>query len=102
VNHHCGAAELRYGVPLGPVLGPVVFTDYSSSIASIALGHDINAHCYADDTQLYAAFTPGEDDKAVLQHLALSIEDLRKSMALNRLKLNEDKTGFITFDTPSG
>ena len=89
-------------MPQGSVLGPVLFIDYCSPIASITRGRDTDVHCYADDTQLHAAFTPGEDEKAVLHRLELCIEELRKWMALNRLKLNEDKTEFVIFGTPSG
>ena len=72
--------------PWGLVLGPVLFADYCSPIASIARGHNIDVHCYADDTQLCAAFSPGEDEKAALQCLELCIEELRKWMALTSAK----------------
>ena len=96
------ATELKYGVPQGSVLGPVLFTDYSSPIASIVRSSNIAVHCYADDTQLYTDFTPGVDEKAVLGRLEASIENLRKWMCLNKLKLNDNKTEFIIFGSPSG
>ena len=52
---------LQHGVPQGSVLGPDFFTDYMCQLASIIKSFSINYHCYADDTQLYTAFTPGED-----------------------------------------
>ena len=54
LNHHSGPAELQYGVPQGSTLGTVLFTHYYSPISSIARGHGIHVHYYADDTQLYA------------------------------------------------
>ena len=58
-------AHLRYGVPQGSVLGPALFSDYSSPVASLIRSFNIIAHCYADDTQLYVLFTPGIDEEEV-------------------------------------
>ena len=44
------AAPQRCGVPQGSVLGPGLFTDYSSPVVSIIKSFDISVHCYADDT----------------------------------------------------
>ena len=52
-------AHLRCGVPQGSVLGPALFSHYSSPVASLIRSFEITAHCYADDTQLYVLFTPG-------------------------------------------
>ena len=38
-------AHLRYGVPQGSVLGPALFSDYSSPIASLIRSFKIIAHC---------------------------------------------------------
>jgi len=44
---------LRYGVPQGSVLEPLLFLLYTAGVASIAHGHGVLVHCYANDTQLY-------------------------------------------------
>ena len=54
--------NLCYGVPQGSVLGPALFSGYSSPVASLIRSFDVTARCYADDTQLYVAFTPGIDE----------------------------------------
>ena len=44
---------LQYGVPQGSVLGPVMFTVYTGTIAFLLEAHGISYHFFADDTQLY-------------------------------------------------
>ena len=91
-------AVLKYGVPQGSVLGPGLFSDYSSPVASLVRLHDISVHCYADDTQLYVSFNLNEE-AAVLNRLEQCVSDLRVWMNANRLKLNDSKTEFIIFGT---
>ena len=49
---------LKYGVPQGSVLGPLLFSIYNSPIGEILKRHNISYHFYADDGQLYLAFSP--------------------------------------------
>ena len=81
------------------MLGPGLFTDYSSPVVSIIKSFDISVHCYADDTQLYAHFIPGENESEVLARMERCIDKLRKWMHQNKLKLNDKKTEFIIFGT---
>ena len=81
--------------------GPDLFSDYSSPVASIIQSSEICVHCYADDTQLYHAFEPGKNEEVVLHKLKTCIGKLRSWMRKHKLKLNDDKTEFIVFGTPS-
>ena len=92
---------LRCGVPQGSVLGPELFKDYITPLASIIESHDVHFHGYADDTQLYVTFKPGQDEDSALDKLERCITDVRRWMASNWLKLNDDKTEFIILGSPA-
>ena len=59
---------LAQGVPQVSCLGPLLFTVYTSELFNMAGRHLPNVPSYADDTQLYSAFSPsvqGDDANAV-------------------------------------
>jgi hypothetical protein len=83
-------------VPQGSVLGPLLFTAYTSPLGDIVRGKSTDLHLYADDTQLYLAVKPkvtGAPENAI-GTIEACISDIRLWMARNFLKLNDDKTEF--------
>ena len=86
------AVPLQYGVPQGSLLGPVLFTIYTSSLASILDAHGVKYHFYADDTQFYIQI---ENVGDVKEKMVALISDIRRWMSDRKLKLNDGKTEMI-------
>ena len=54
---------------------------------------------YTDDSQLYTTFTynGGSDQDRAIQCIEASLADIKKWMALNKLKLNGNKSELVIF-----
>ena len=52
-GHQSALIQLKYSVPQGSVLGPLLFILYTSDVISIAVSLGVGAHTYANDSQLY-------------------------------------------------
>ena len=54
------SSSLRFGVPQGAVVGPMLFTIYTIPLGEIYRRHSVQYHLYSDDNQLYVSFKVGD------------------------------------------
>ena len=83
-------ADLKFGSVLGLLLFRLCTTPLSSMITEHAIPH----HLYADDSQLYVSFAPG-DTSAALNGLQSCLASAQSWMSTNKLKLIPDKCEFL-------
>ena len=84
--------ELKWGVPQGSVLGPLLFTAYISPIGDIFRKYGLKHHLYADDSQ---AYVPCEPTGFQVSTLEACVSEVRMWVVQNQLKLNNGKTEFM-------
>jgi len=98
VNHKLSKSlPLDCGIQQGSCLGLLLFTIYCSSLIEIVEAHLSEVHSFADNSQLYLSFSPGN---SLCQDAAVSVReaciaDIKKRTQQNSLMLNDDKTEFI-------
>ena len=96
-----GGLSDTFPLAQGSCLGPLLFTVYTSELFDIVDRHLPSVLSYADETQLYLAFSPNVqgDDASAVKAMCDCIMDLRKWMIRDRLMLNDDKTEFLLLGT---
>ena len=91
-----------FGVPQGPALGPLMYICSTAPLGDIARRRGINVHLYADDTQLYLAFSPHSEEDTIQAVMRIQdcVAELQDWMNINKLKFNATKTEIIVTCAP--
>ena len=89
--------KLLFDVPQGSVLGPLLFSLYTTPVSLVIGKHKgVKFHCYADDTQVYIHLSQ-KNSSAAFEKLNRCLDDIKEWLSASKLKLNPDKTEFIVF-----
>jgi len=86
------------GVPQGSVLGPLLFTLYTTPLSSLIHNHKLDHHLYTDDIQVFISLSTADTDLS-LKQLSDCRSDTSGWMTNNELRLDANKTDFIIVGT---
>ena len=98
-NSSSSTLPLHTGVPQGSVLGPLLFTLYTTPLSYIFDTTSVKFHLYADDTQLYISFSSTDSAKS-LSCLSSTLDSVYAWLHSNRLSVNPSKTEYLLIGTP--
>ena len=86
--------KLLFSIPQGSVLGPLLFSLYTSPLRTLIGKHKgINFHFYANNTQLYVHLSH-MNASAAFDKLNRCLQDVKEGMLASKLKLNPDNLSF--------
>ena len=91
-NTSSKSAAIKYGVPQGSVLGPIIFNICIDNISRIIKKHPIKYHMYADDLQLYVEVESTEKIPIAMRSINNCLDEIKNWYNENSLCINMNKT----------
>jgi hypothetical protein len=88
---------IRYGVPQGPILGPLFFVSYINDLPK-TMAISANPALFADDTSMIVT---NPDLMEFINSINTNIIKINRWFKSNSLSLNIDKMHFLQFYTKS-
>ena len=88
---------IKFGVPQGSVLGPILFNIYIRSLYGTVKSANFNIHGFADDHQVYKTFKNDTEYQIMTEDLPKCFIDIDIWMKKHYLQLNPGKTEIIVF-----
>ena len=89
--------HMKYGVPQGSVLGPVLFNIYIRNFINMLRSAGFIVHGYADDHQVLSSFRIEFQFHALCYELPRCLELISRWMSSRFLKLNAGKSNLLIF-----
>ena len=93
---HSTPEPIRYGVPQGSVLGPILFILYTQPLSNVIPHYPVVHQIYADDKHIYKSCRPSETVDTI-NNIEQCISKVKTWMFHNKLQMNDDKTEAIHF-----
>ena len=97
-SHSTPPSNIFTGIPQGSVLGPLLFSLYTSPVSQIFTKASIS-YLYADNTQIYISFSPNQSYDS-LSLLSSTLDEVYAWLTSNRLSVNPSKTEFLIIGNP--